>query len=106
MNCGGAALWQGQLYCVAGAVFVFSCEFFGRELLGCFLPEGSPCLLLHSTVYLVLKQPTLQGSLSLVYALPHTGTLQGAGRAGAGGQVRVLRLGTCLMHGPPDTSVR
>jgi len=33
MNCGGAALWQGQLYCVAGAVFVFSWEFLEMELL-------------------------------------------------------------------------
>ena len=45
------------------------------------LPKGSPCLLLHSTVYLVLKLPTLQGSLSLVYALPRwSGRFENPGR--------------------------
>ena len=84
MNCGGAALWQGQLCCVAGAVFVFSLEFLGRELLGCFLPEGSPCLLLHSTVYLVIKQPTLQAVSFMRF---HTRGLFRA-RAGLGQAVR------------------
>ena len=86
MNCGGAALWQGQVYCVAGAVFVFSWEFLGRELLGCFLPEGSPCLLLHSTVYLVIKQPTLR-AVSVSFMHFHTRGLFRA-RAGLGQAVR------------------
>ena len=90
MNCGEQLFWQGQVYCVAWAVSSLLLGVLGVGFAWVFLARGItlPPASFHRLPRVDSAHAAGQSQSRL--CLPHTGTRQGAGRAGAGSQVRGL----------------